>query len=56
MKWVYDNFVDEPTLEFNHSNGVNFYKYKGRKSQWDKEDWPPTKIKITVEILGENNE
>lgn len=27
------------------------FKEKDKEDSWDKEDWPPKKVKITIEIL-----
>jgi len=28
------------------------YENKGVKSEWEQDDWPPRKIKITIEEVG----
>ena len=30
--------------------GYPIYKKRGNKNDWDEEDWPPVKVKVTVEI------
>ncbi len=32
------------------------YKVKGSKNSWLYEDWPPIKIKITIETGGDKND
>ena len=50
IEWRKNDITGEKVL---HTFPVGFpiYKNKGRKIDWDDEDWPPVKIKITIEVF-----
>ena len=48
-KWF--NWVDDRgQLQLDFNKFIYCYKTKGKKDQYEQEDYPPKKVKITIEI------
>ena len=30
-----------------------FYMSKGKESEWDPDDWPPVKVRISIDVVDE---
>jgi len=45
-----DNFVNDGTHYLVFCQELEIAQKKGKKENWNEEDYPPVKIKITVEI------
>ena len=30
-----------------------FYMSRGKESEWDPEDWPPVKVRISIDVVDE---
>ena len=40
-----------PIQHFSKFNQFSLFRTKGGKSDWPEEDWPPVKVRITVETV-----
>jgi len=55
-KSCFDDLVDEMKSPYNEIDklvSIVLFKTRGVKDVWWNDDWPPVKVKITVEVLNE---